>query len=123
LDLVWPFKWPQKEFKGIFHDLLALHKEQIPLSTTSTTSFNVSFVHVFMIVTTIAQLIFATFFFGYFSRIGGMFTLFTIGWSKTLFCHLPIIVRSIISSPFLALISKELRDHILAQQVVGLCLS
>jgi hypothetical protein len=79
LDLVWPLKWPQKEFKGIFHDLLALHKEQVLLSTTSTTSFSVWFVHFFMIVTTKAQLTFATFFTGYFSRIDGTFFLFTIG--------------------------------------------
>jgi hypothetical protein len=63
LDLVQPFKWPQREFKGIFHDLLALHKKQVPLSTTSTTSFNVSFIHFFMIVTTKAWLTFATTFF------------------------------------------------------------
>jgi hypothetical protein len=50
LDLVFPFRWSTMEIIGMFHDLVALFRESVPLSTTSIVASNVSFVHMPLLV-------------------------------------------------------------------------
>ncbi len=50
LDLVFPFRWLVVEFIGMFHDLLALLRECVALSTTSIVASNASFVHMTLLV-------------------------------------------------------------------------
>jgi hypothetical protein len=45
----------ENEFKGMFHVLLALFNECVPLSTTSIVISNVSFVHTFLLHVVDAQ--------------------------------------------------------------------
>lgn len=45
LGLVFLFKWLESEFKGMFHDMLTLLKEHVPLSITFIDDSNVSYVH------------------------------------------------------------------------------
>jgi hypothetical protein len=45
LDLVFLFRWLENELKGMFHYLLALLKKHVPLSITSIIAFNVSYIH------------------------------------------------------------------------------
>ncbi len=50
LDLIFPHRWSKRELIGMFHDLLALLKECVPLSTTSMVVFNVSSIHMPLLV-------------------------------------------------------------------------
>ncbi len=50
LDLVFPFRWLERELIGMFHDLLALFKECVPLSTTSMAVCNASSIHMLLLV-------------------------------------------------------------------------
>jgi hypothetical protein len=50
LDIVFPFIWLEREFIGMFHDLLALLKECDLLSTTSMAISNVSSIHMPLLV-------------------------------------------------------------------------
>ncbi len=49
-DLVFPFIWSKKELIGMFHDLLAFLEECILLSTTSMAIYNVSSIHMPILV-------------------------------------------------------------------------
>jgi hypothetical protein len=44
VDFFFSFRWLKSEFKGMFHDLLALLKEHVYFSITSITTSNVSLV-------------------------------------------------------------------------------
>jgi hypothetical protein len=45
LDLVFIFRWLEKELKGMFHYLLALLKKHVPFSIASIIASNVSSIH------------------------------------------------------------------------------
>ncbi len=57
LDLVFPFRWSVVELIGMFHDLLALLKECVSLSTTSIIASNISFVHMPLLVSEALDLV------------------------------------------------------------------
>ncbi len=63
LDLVFPFKWSKKELIGMFHDLLDLLKECVPLSTIAMVASNVSFVHMPLLIIEGSQLVVVLIFF------------------------------------------------------------
>jgi len=55
LNLVFPWRWLENEFKGMFHVFLALLNECVPLSTTSIVISNASFVHILLLRVADAQ--------------------------------------------------------------------
>ncbi len=76
LNLVFPFKWSKKELIGMFHDLLALLKECLPISTTSMVASNASFVHMPLLVVKGNQFNCGGDLLLYGSRVGGRFSFF-----------------------------------------------
>ncbi len=114
----------------MFHVLLTLRREYVPLCTTSIANSKVSSIHIPLLVVEGTQ-------FGHVDLllcglgVGGQFSLFVVGGklslfvvckSSMLFCCLQRIVKFMITLNFFVLTSNNLVDYVLAQPRVSLFL-
>ncbi len=88
LDLVFLFKWSKNELQKMFHDTLAFLKEHLPLSTSSITTSNCSFIHMPFLLVVGIQFIYGGFFLIYDSWIRGRISLSITCWSSMPLPHL-----------------------------------
>ncbi len=126
LDPVFPFRWWTRELIRMFHDLLALLRECVPLSITSIVFSNVSFGHMpFLVFEGIwfnrgANLLLCG------SRVGGRFSLlatwFATYKSNMSFCLLQWTIKFMIVYLFLVPASSNLVECVFAPPRVSLFL-